>query len=170
MDAGTVISQSEDKGSKVKIGSRVTLVVSSGSELIDIPDLIGKTQEEAITQLTDLGLKYLTSEEYSNDFEIGKIIRTTPGAEDKATYGEKITLFISRGADDMALIPDVTGNEEAQAKTKITQKGFVCVVGDAIEVVGTPGLVVNYSPTGSFTKGGYCNNLSREVKDKNFSF
>lgn len=153
VDAGIVISQSEDEGDKVKIGSRVILVVSSGSELIEIPELTGKTKEEAITILTDLGLKYLTEEEFSNDFEIGQIIRTTPSAGDEATYGEKITLFISRGADDMALVPDVTGNEESQAEAKLIQKGFVCVVGTPVEVVGTPGLVVSYSPTGSVTKG-----------------
>ena len=120
IDAGLVISQSEDEGDKVKIGSRVTLVVSTGSEKIEVPDLTGETKEKAIERLTELGLKYITEEEFNDDFELDEIIRTLPIAGEQVDYGDKVTLFVSRGSDDMTIVPDLIGDPESGLEAQLT--------------------------------------------------
>ncbi len=56
--AGEVISQSPDAGTKVDPGSTIEMVVSSGQPdtSVTVPSVVGKTQSEAESMLTGLGL------------------------------------------------------------------------------------------------------------------
>ena len=51
---GSVVSQSPDSGT-LKAGETVTLTLSKGPRMIDVPDLVGKQVEAATKELEDLG-------------------------------------------------------------------------------------------------------------------
>ncbi|WP_026119942.1 Stk1 family PASTA domain-containing Ser/Thr kinase [Nocardiopsis potens] len=57
VEKNTVISQDPEEGAQVGPGDTVTLTVSDGKEEFDVPDVRGKTVEEAEKELKDLGLK-----------------------------------------------------------------------------------------------------------------
>jgi serine/threonine-protein kinase len=57
---GEVISQSPATGTSVAQGSTVSVVVSLGPPMVQVPDVVDMPLEEAITRLTDAGLKYST--------------------------------------------------------------------------------------------------------------
>lgn len=60
VDEGDVISQNPDAGTEAEKGSTVTIVVSTGpdtSNQVQMPDLIGMTEQEARATLNALGLK-----------------------------------------------------------------------------------------------------------------
>ncbi|GAA1077881.1 Stk1 family PASTA domain-containing Ser/Thr kinase [Nocardiopsis composta] len=57
VEKNTVISQDPEEGAQVGPGDTVTITVSDGKEEFDVPDVTGKTVEEAEKELKDLGLK-----------------------------------------------------------------------------------------------------------------
>ena len=56
VEAGVVISQSPDKGTKVQPGQTVTIVVSLGPSRFEIPSFVGEGRDAAIEHIRALGL------------------------------------------------------------------------------------------------------------------
>ncbi|MFE7545453.1 Stk1 family PASTA domain-containing Ser/Thr kinase [Streptomyces platensis] len=56
-DKGTVARQTPAEGRTVGKGETVTLTLSKGPEMVPVPDVSGKSEEDAKTQLTDLGFQ-----------------------------------------------------------------------------------------------------------------
>lgn len=57
VEAGYVIDQSVGEGQEIDAGETVTIKVSKGTEKVIVPDLTGKTEEEAKKIISDKGLK-----------------------------------------------------------------------------------------------------------------
>jgi beta-lactam-binding protein with PASTA domain len=58
--AGAIISQDPTAGSSLAQGSTVSVVVSLGPPLVEVPDVLDMPLEEAIAELTAAGFKYNT--------------------------------------------------------------------------------------------------------------
>ncbi|MGY5130002.1 Stk1 family PASTA domain-containing Ser/Thr kinase [Streptomyces nigrescens] len=56
-DKGTVARQTPAEGKKLGKGDTVTLTLSKGPEMVPVPDVTGKNEEDAKKQLTDLGFQ-----------------------------------------------------------------------------------------------------------------
>ncbi|MGW8553188.1 Stk1 family PASTA domain-containing Ser/Thr kinase [Streptomyces tubercidicus] len=56
-DKGTVARQSPVEGRQLGKGDTVTLALSKGPEMVPVPDVTGKSEEDAKKQLTDLGFQ-----------------------------------------------------------------------------------------------------------------
>ncbi|MBI5021032.1 MAG: PASTA domain-containing protein [Ignavibacteriales bacterium] len=101
--AGTVISQKIESGVKVKRDITVSCVVSIGSEdnLIQIPDLTGKTLADAEKLLKDSGLlvgnvTYISS----NDLLPNTVIDQYPRLGEKALPDKKVDLIVVQSSDN----------------------------------------------------------------------
>ena len=129
--AGTVIEQSIKEGKKVKEGDKVTIVVSSGSrekpseaaEYIDVPDLKGKTFDEARKALTELGLNITPAADAFSDEDVGKIISQSPLKGAKLKTGDLVTVTISKGPETTEYVITVTAGKGGT----ISPKGIVNV-------------------------------------------
>lgn len=119
--AGTILSQDPKGGTMVKQGSTVTLVVAQVAQQVPMPDLRGKTQEEAQAALRDAGLTPEFQEEDSDTVEAGKVVRTQPAAGAQVSRGATVVLYLSSGA---LRLPDVAGQALDQAKAALEQAGF----------------------------------------------
>lgn len=123
---GTVISQEKAAGEIVPRFSKVTVVVSSGSDKIDLASmgLTDMTLETAIRLLEAKGLKTSVAEEASETEEAGNIIRIEPA--DQAAYGSTVTIFVSTGPSvEMVLVPQLEGKTQAEASELLTAAGLV---------------------------------------------
>jgi serine/threonine-protein kinase len=92
---GYVIRQSPLPNQRVLEGSTVTIVVSSGPGKVIVPELKGKREETAKTDLTNLGLSYtVTYEDALNPADVGLVLSQTPiaGAEVDAGSNVRITV------------------------------------------------------------------------------
>jgi beta-lactam-binding protein with PASTA domain len=101
--AGTVISQKIEPGTKVKRDITVSCIVSEGSEdnLIQIPDLTGKTLSDAEKLLKDSGLlvgniTYISS----NDLLPNTVIDQYPRLGEKALPDKKVDLIVVQTNDN----------------------------------------------------------------------
>ena len=127
--AGNVIHTDPKAGEKREKGTTVDLVVSKGTEEIEVPDLTNKTADEAKQALTVAGLKYKSGPaEYNDTIEKDRVARQDPAAESKASKDTVVTYYLSLGPDGVE-VPNVIGESEESATTTLRNKGFEVTVG-----------------------------------------
>ena len=97
MDEGKVISQSLDEGTMVSVGMSITIVVSSGSETVRVPNVINLPKEDAMNQLSDFNVSVL--EEYSDTVQKGLVISQSLDVDSIYNRGSTILITVSKGVD-----------------------------------------------------------------------
>ncbi len=97
---GVIVSQQPAADTQHPVGTGVTLVVSLGpqQQSIIMPDFVGDKLDDARSEITGKGLKLVSvTEENSNEFFVGQIIRQDPVANSSVTPGATVNLVISEG-------------------------------------------------------------------------
>ncbi len=126
VQAGYVFEQSVKKDEVIDVTTLITLKVSGGSEEVDVPNVIGYTDEQACTVLTEAGFKISHAYEYSETVEKDKVIKTDPDAGSKAAKGSTIVLTISNGSEVKEVAaPNLKGLTEEQAVNELTRLKLV---------------------------------------------
>ncbi|MFD0481567.1 Stk1 family PASTA domain-containing Ser/Thr kinase [Kineococcus sp. GCM10028916] len=119
---GNVISTDPEAGAQLTVGTSVTLVVSTGSNAAVVPDVSGKTQEEARAALTAVGLSVGdVSTGDSPTVDKGEVISTDPAAQASVPKGSAVALTIASGK---VTVPDVTGKPLADAVKQLRDLGL----------------------------------------------
>jgi serine/threonine-protein kinase len=98
--AGLVVSQEPAPKAQVGLGSRVSIVVSLGPPPMNriLPDFEGQDLDKVIKALQSLHLKEgQITQEPSNIFSAGKVIRTDPPAQAEVAEGSSVDLVVSQG-------------------------------------------------------------------------
>ena len=130
VSAGLAVSSDPGKGTKVEPNSTVTVHFSTGSAMVKVPDLTGKTQEDARKALKDAGLEGgNTSQEDSATVAKDRVIYTNPPAGNSVARGTTVDLVLSTGNTS---VPDVSGQDEATAKKTIEDAGLQFKKGDDV--------------------------------------
>lgn len=122
-----VIRTNPAAGTMAKKGTEVTLIISSGEDKPEIPDLLGKTKKEAGKILDGLGIHYTTEEVYSESYEKGKVCYQSKKAGTRVESGSSISLQISKGKkpEEKATVPPLMGKTLSTAKSLISSAGLV---------------------------------------------
>ncbi|MFJ9036292.1 Stk1 family PASTA domain-containing Ser/Thr kinase [Streptomyces sp. NPDC102406] len=119
---GSVISTDPDAGTTRTSGSAVALVVSKGAP-VDVPDVTGESEDDAVTELEDAGLKAeIATRRIHSDEDKGDVARQSP-ADGQVAEGATVTLTISAGPP-MIEVPDVEGMSVDDAHAKLEDAGF----------------------------------------------
>lgn len=148
---GLVMRSMPTQGERVKRDSNVILVISKGVEKLEIIDYKGKSGEQALNELSDIGFEVDTKYVFSEDFPAGAVISQNPisGVADK---GSQVTLFVSKGTE-FVFIPNVFALSEIKAVTTLEDQSLRV----SVKKVGTKKekFVTNISPkVGSKVKRG----------------
>ncbi|HEX7299294.1 MAG TPA: Stk1 family PASTA domain-containing Ser/Thr kinase [Solirubrobacteraceae bacterium] len=120
---GRVISASPSEGQQVDKGSAVTLTVSSGPEQVDVPDVTGKSFDEAKSELEAAGLKATRKDQDSEDEDPGTVLGQSPKAGTQAPEDSAVQLTVAREPSQVA-VPDVSGEDQAVAIRELSAAGF----------------------------------------------
>lgn len=121
---GTVLEQSIKAGEKVKKQTVIEVVICSGAEEVEVPNVSGNTQDEAWKILKDKGFTdYEVQMEYSDEYDNGEVIKTTPAAGETTTVDTKIVLVVSKGAEK-AEVPNLVGMTVSDAQKALSNKGL----------------------------------------------
>lgn len=149
---GTVISQTPQAGEKVIAGSKITLVVSSSSENLIVPNCYGLSLEKAEKMLSNSKLTvYKTAEVSSETMEVGSVVYTDPKAGSVVASNREIIIYISSGPSTTTLktysVPDVRGLSQSDAKNFLAKAGFSNVVIETKDDSTKKGVVLSQSPS-----------------------
>lgn len=143
---GYVIKQEPEGISKRKEGSEITLVVSKGLEMLEMPDLIGRKLDNAKKFLSDLG--YETGV-VTYKFVAGKpadsVLEQAPKAKNKTPKGSKVDLVVCRDPKDLSM-PDVMGSSLNDAKKALTELGIMDITVRYVESGSSEGSIVGMEP------------------------
>ncbi len=122
--AGSVVSCQPKVGQKVGLGQAVTAVISRGVETKTVPDVVGKTKDQASAVIKGAGLTLGdVTEQYSASVDSGKVVSSDPKAGKVIEHTAKISIVVSKGKEP-ATIPDVTGQSEDEAKKTLEDAGL----------------------------------------------
>ena len=147
VDSGKVISQDPTAKTKKAKGSSVNLVVSQGTQEIEVPDLSGKTADEAKKLLQAAGLKYQAgTAEYSDKVEKDKVVRQDVAAGSKVAKDTVVTYYLSLGSEGSD-VPNVVGQSRNSATMTLNNAGFYVTVDTQYSNTVAEGLVISQSPT-----------------------
>ncbi len=91
---GTVMSQSPDGGVSVEAGTQVTIVVSTGPDLVEVPDVIGEFEADATQMLEDAG--FTVTPDYENSPDDGIVLTCDPVPGAMAPRGSNITILVGK--------------------------------------------------------------------------
>ena len=126
VEKGMVIFQKEEPDTVIPRFSKVTVVISAGSDKVDLAELglSGMTLETAVRLLEGKNLKADVQEESSEDVPSGTIIRYEP--EDKVALGSTVTLYVSTGPEEeFVSVPNLYGKTDAEASVLLSAAGLV---------------------------------------------
>ncbi|HEM6333327.1 TPA: Stk1 family PASTA domain-containing Ser/Thr kinase [Streptococcus suis] len=121
---GLVIKTDPGANSSAEKGAKITLYVSKGVAPQVVPNVVGKTQENATQILQTAGFSIGTiTQEYSSSVTAGQVISTDPVANTELTKGSIINLVVSKGKE--LIMPDLTsGNYTySQARSQLQALG-----------------------------------------------
>ncbi len=95
--AGTVVSQSPAAGSNVSKGGTVTLTVSKGTGLVDVPDVVGLSRSEAETTLRNAGLRAGSVIKVPSDEPVGTVVAQYPRPGQQRKNNAPVQINVSNG-------------------------------------------------------------------------
>jgi serine/threonine-protein kinase len=124
---GKVIGTNPPANQKLKRDQQVTLIVSKGPAPVPVPNLVGRSLSSAEKSLTNIGLEYSVSREYSKSVPTGHVISTDPKAGEKANRGDSVSLVVSKGPP-LITVPDLYKTAEADARATLQGLGFKVTV------------------------------------------
>lgn len=152
LELGVVTSQNDDEMAEGEVllatiggapatpeaetGTAIDLVVSAGPVADPMPSFVGLNLATALEQAADLGLIVTRAEAFTEVYDEGFIVDTTPPTNTLVTPGDQLTLVVSLGPP-FIVVPDVVGLDPAGAADALIAAGFAVT-----DTVGPPNLPV----------------------------
>ncbi|MDZ7676235.1 MAG: Stk1 family PASTA domain-containing Ser/Thr kinase [Acidimicrobiales bacterium] len=137
VEPGIVVEQDPAAEVDAPLSAEITLRVSQGAEERTVPDVSGRTAEEAAGILTQAEFNVAQRQEASATVPEGTVIGTDPPADTVLQLGETVTLVVSAGPEQV-IVPGVTEKTEDTARTELETAGFNVEVTETSLVPGDP--------------------------------
>jgi eukaryotic-like serine/threonine-protein kinase len=141
-----VIRQRPSPGEKVEEGSTVTVFVSSGPGTAEVPDVGGRTLDEARRALQRRGFRVEVERDFSDTVERGRVIDTEPPARTPLTLGSTVSVIVSRGREQVE-VPDVVGRDRDDARSRLERLDLAVDIAEEESTDEEPGTVIRQTPT-----------------------
>ncbi len=144
---GQIISQDIQVNTSVEYGTKINVVVSLGSEYVEVPDLSGMTLDEAEEALEEVGLKLGdVDEEYDDEIPAGEVISWDP-EDGKLKLESKVDIVISMGVEMVKLPSKIKGQLLADVQKELEDLGLKVTVEERETEEVSEGYIIscNYS-------------------------
>ncbi|MDF1542127.1 MAG: Stk1 family PASTA domain-containing Ser/Thr kinase [Anaerosomatales bacterium] len=144
-EEGLIIEQSPEGEEEAPEGSEITLVISGGPDLVEVPDVVERTESDAMRILRDLDFEVNIEREYNSDVPDGQVFRQSPEAGETAAPESTVTIVISRGTQ-LVRVPDVGGKTKDAATAELEGVGFRVNPTEEFHDSVAAGRVISQSP------------------------
>ena len=127
---GLVIRQDPESDTELEEGKTLTLVVSKGTrteDKVSVPEVVGKMESSAKSELEAAGLKVSVKTKYSTDVAKGKVISQSPGSGNQVTKNSTVVITVSQGEkpETMVRVPNLRYFTESQARSELKNSNLV---------------------------------------------
>ena len=123
---GIVYEQSEKAGQMLKKDAKITLYISMGPVTKKVPDVYGKTESAAVSELKSQGFTTVITEIPDDDVKAGLVVKTEPQRTEVVAEKAQITIFISSGKPTKNVyVPDIVGLTKEAAEMRLKDEGLV---------------------------------------------
>jgi len=131
------------------------LGLTTGPKTANIPDVTGKSTQQALDILQKAGFQYRIQDAVNSPLDIGLVVRTDPAANTKAKTGSVVNIYPSAG-QKLITIPDVSGKTQAQATQLLQAAGLKVgkVTRQSSEVVAKDRVISTNPPANSQLQAG----------------
>ena len=151
--AGSVVSTDPQAGEQAVKGSTIKINVSKGTEQVTVPDLKGKSADEAQKALNEAGLTGQQGDSvFSDDVDENMVASQETPSGTAANKGDTVVFHLSKGSEKVT-IPNVVGMTQSQATSKLENAGFAVNTTTETSKDVEKGNVTKQSKTGTATKG-----------------
>ena len=120
--AGRVVAQ-DPSAAEAAPGSEIHLVISDGPAPVEVPNVVGKTYDEAARSLTAKRFKVTRQDEYSDTVPAGQVIRHDPVKGEEAPRDSTVIVVVSRGPD-VVTVDDYRGMTVEDAVIALEEAGL----------------------------------------------
>jgi eukaryotic-like serine/threonine-protein kinase len=145
---GEVISQSPGAETPLEVGESVEVVVSQGQEPVEVPRVIGLSEDAAASSLRSAGLGVRVTEGFSATVPEGDVVSQSPEAFETVAADSIVTINVSKGPREFPM-PNVIGKTETQATSQLERLGLVV---EKTQLPSNPGnTVVGQEPDSGVT-------------------
>ena len=143
VDTGSVTRSDPEGGSSVHKRAEVQLYVSKGVDMKTVPELTGKSQDEAQRSLTEAGLTVgAITDAYSEDVPQGQVISQSVAAGTSLAHDSAVDIVLSKGRQPLT-VPTLSGLSASAAKSAIEDLGLVAAPTDAYSDTVAEGQVIS---------------------------
>lgn len=127
---GLVIRQDPESDTELEEGKTLTLVVSKGTrteDKVSVPEVVGKRESSAKSELEAAGLKVSVKTKYSTDVAKGKVISQSPGSGNQVTKNSTVVITVSQGEkpETMVRVPNLRYSTESEARSELKNSNLV---------------------------------------------
>ena len=147
---GFIITCTPEPGSSVAAGTTIDIVISKAEVTTSstVPDVVGKSEDEAKSTLSKQGLLVEIKATYNNSYAEGLVISTSPTAGTEVNEGDTVTLYISKGASPSSpTIPqNLIGKQEDEVISILTGLGLKVNAVEHENSSYEPGTVYSVTP------------------------
>ena len=145
---GTVLSQDITVGTKVSKGTTVNVVVAgtdeNASSKVDVPNVVGKTENDAVNLLKNAGLEFRKTYEYSDSVDAGTVISQNPGKNESVEEGTTVTIVISQGQESVE-VPRVINLPQKDGQKELANAGLKYAVNTEYSDTVEEGYIIKQS-------------------------
>ena len=159
----TVIGQEPAGGTTVDEGARVTITVSEGRPLVNVPDVVGDGRLQARRTLISAGFKVQETRAASSSVAEGRVISQSPDGDSVKESGGVVKIEISSGPERV-VVPSVVGRTTEQARSALD--AFKVVVEEKEDDEADAGTVIAQDPARGQAARGSTVRLTVAVEPK----
>lgn len=145
---GTILSQDPLAGKKVKRGRHISVILSRGSEVGEIPSVKTLSEGPAKTALRKSGFSNIVVKNvYNSSIDKGNTIGTIPEWGVKTSRTADLTLLISKGEKPThTTVPNLVGEMLSTSRERIDSVGlFIGHISYEKSTIMGPGHIINQS-------------------------
>ena len=112
-------------GSEVLKGTQVAIAISGGPVLRAVPNLIGRSEADALAELAAVQLVAQRNDDvFSSDIAVGLVAAQEPQPATQLSRGDVVAFSVSKGPETVEL-PRLVGLSLADAQKQLTEAGLV---------------------------------------------
>ena len=126
VQSGLAIRSVPGAGEVVERGEQIKVFISSGPELVAVPNVVGLSRESAEVRVADAGLTPGQITEQQSDQPEGEVLAQDPGAGSEVEHDTTVNLTVSTGVQTVD-VPNVIGLGAGDAGGQLRADGLVPV-------------------------------------------